>query len=150
MSSRLSDERWAQVVRDAPLISFDLVVWHNGKVLLGWRTNQPARHCWFVPGGVVRKGETLSAAFARVSKTELGKKLAIEDSQLLGVHEHFYDTNFSGDARFGTHYVVIVRSMTVALLPQLPQEQHSRYCWLSQAALLAHPDVHVHVKRYFA
>lgn len=53
-------QQWAEVVERTPLVSIDLVVTNaRQEVLLGWRNNKPAQHCWFVPGGVVRKGETL-------------------------------------------------------------------------------------------
>ncbi len=149
MSSRLSDERWAQVVRDAPLVSIDLIVVHRGCVLLGWRNNLPARHCWFVPGGVIRKGESMVQAFARISEAELGQPFALADSHPLGVYEHFYDSNFLADPSFGTHYVVLAHRLEVDALQHLPDQQHSRYCWLSEQELLAHEQVHRYVKRYF-
>jgi colanic acid biosynthesis protein WcaH len=147
----LPPERWAAVVRDAPLVSFDLVVRDDAaRVLLGLRTNAPARGTWFVPGGVVRKNEPLAAAFRRLTGEELGHARALEDSRLLGVHEHFYPDNFSDDPSFGTHYVVMVRELSLATPAEaLPRAQHSRYRWWPVAELLADPLVHEHVKRYF-
>ena len=149
MSSRLSDSRWKQVVRDAPLISFDLVVRRQQQILLGFRSNLPARDCWFVPGGVVRKGEPLLDAFGRITNAELGRVFNLADSTPLGVYEHFYPTNFSGDPEFGTHYVVLAQTLIVSALPELPTEQHERYCWMSEHEILSSPEVHQHVKNYF-
>ena len=68
----LEREDFRTAVRLSPLVSIDLVVRDAaGRVLLGWRNNRPAQHCWFVPGGSIRKQETLDAAFRRISHGEL-------------------------------------------------------------------------------
>jgi len=105
---KLGPDDFAEVVRKAPLVSIDLVV-KNGRnqILLGWRTNRPAKDSWFVPGARILKNERISQAFERIAKEELGLNLAYENAKLLGVFEHFYDDNFSEDDRFGTHYVVL-------------------------------------------
>ncbi len=44
------------VINSTPLISVDLVIKNNeGQILLGKRTNRPAKGFWFVPGGWVLK-----------------------------------------------------------------------------------------------
>lgn len=141
---------WAGVVRHAPLVSIDLIVRDpGGAVLVGWRTNEPARNQWFVPGGVIRKNETMSNAFRRLCTDELGEPHELAESRLFDVHEHFYDTNFSGDPSFGTHYVVLVRELPVPTRPTaLPKAQHTRYTWLTNEQILADDAVHEHVKRY--
>jgi hypothetical protein len=44
---------WRVIVENVPLVSVDLVVEHDGGVLLGKRENEPAQGEWFVPGGTV-------------------------------------------------------------------------------------------------
>jgi colanic acid biosynthesis protein WcaH len=151
-SEKLPETRWAAVVRDAPLVSIDLVVRDpDGAVLLGWRTNEPAKACWFVPGGVIRKGETIAAAFERITAAELGQAHALGEARLLGVHEHFYATNFREEAGYGTHYVVLAQALPLSARPSsLPTEQHAHYRWCPIDELLADDEVHAHVKRYFA
>jgi 8-oxo-dGTP pyrophosphatase MutT (NUDIX family) len=61
-------------------------------VLLGLRTNEPAKGKWFVPGGVVRKYERLADAFARIVKAEIGLEASIGDAKFVGVYEHLYDS----------------------------------------------------------
>jgi colanic acid biosynthesis protein WcaH len=148
---RLPVERWAAVVRDAPLVSIDLVVRDpSGAVLLGWRSNEPAKACWFVPGGVIRKGERITDAFRRITDCELGETHELAGARLLGVHEHFYATNFREEADYGTHYVVLAHEIEIVARPaSLPTEQHARYRWCAVDELLADEQVHVHVKRYF-
>lgn len=63
----LSDETFKSVIQHTPLISIDLIVRNEqGEVLLGKRVNAPAKGYWFVPGGRVRKNETLDDAFVRL------------------------------------------------------------------------------------
>ena len=73
-----------------PIVSVDLVISHDEGVLLGRRTNEPAKGYWFVPGGRVYKGETRREAAHRVAREELGVEVEIVES--LGAFEHRYDT----------------------------------------------------------
>lgn len=68
------------------------------------RTNEPARDERFVPGGRVRKGETLEATVHRVARQEFG--VEVEICGRLGEFEHFYETAEEG-AVGGKHYVPI-------------------------------------------
>lgn len=68
---------FAQVIDRTPLVSLDLLVENGqGEFLLGLRTNRPAQGFWFVPGGRVRKGETLAQAFERLTLADWAKHLA--------------------------------------------------------------------------
>lgn len=149
-SGRLDADAFAGIVAAAPLIAIDLIVEDaQGKVLLGLRRNPPAQDFWFVPGGRVRKGETLDAAFARICCEELGRPYARAEARLAGVFEHFYDTNFRGTAGATTHYVVHayrLRAEREAL--DLPAQQHSRYLWTDPHAALRQADVHPYTKAY--
>ena len=168
--ARLPKREWLEVVQRAPLVSIDLIVTNtHGEVLLGWRSNQPAQHHWFVPGGVVRKGETLQQAFERTVLDELGvatrlNRLGVFDT----VYEHHYAENFANEAGFGTHYVVLAHRVNVQALnahgetPEaihdagglfnldtLPKAQHTEYAWMAVPQLLVHKQVHPMTKAYF-
>jgi colanic acid biosynthesis protein WcaH len=147
----LGEREFLEVVERTPLVSIDLVVQDRaGRVLLGRRTREPAKNTWFVPGGRIRKNETLDAAFLRITAAELGAPLARSQASLLGVYTHLYETNFAEAPGIGTHYVVLAYAFSGAEVPQsLPAEQHSAYCWLSAAEALRHPEVHPHVLPYF-
>jgi colanic acid biosynthesis protein WcaH len=147
----LPREQWLAVVRDAPLVSIDLIVRDaDERVLLGLRLNQPARGTWFVPGGVIRKDERLADAFARISGDELGTRLSLAEARFFGVYEHHYPTNFAGAAGITTHYVVLPHTIQVhGLSAELPATQHQKYRWLSTSELLADADVHEYTKAYF-
>jgi colanic acid biosynthesis protein WcaH len=88
--SWIPEPEWQTVVENVPLVSVDLVVRRNGAVLLGKRSNEPAKGYWFVPGGRVHKGERRSDAIHRIATDELG--LDVEPVETIGVYNHFYDT----------------------------------------------------------
>lgn len=153
-----NQQQWAEVVERAPLVSIDLVVTNaRNEVLLGWRNKKPAQHCWFVPGGVVRKGETMQQAFERVVSDELGVSTQLRRKALFdGVYEHHYTDNFAGLADVGTHYVVLAHRLSaekhlpgIGVLDNLPEAQHQRYVWMKVDALLNDPHVHRNTKAYF-
>lgn len=73
----LSKDVFLGVVDAAPLVAMDLVVVRGGnEILLGLRNNRPAQGFWFVPGGRIRKNETMQSALARVAHDELGLRVA--------------------------------------------------------------------------
>ncbi len=150
MVKRLDEPLFTSIVANTPLVSIDLVVQNNSdKVLLGKRKNRPAQNMWFVPGGIVRKDELISDAFTRLSLDELGVQQLIGNSHFLGLYEHFYPDNFSGDT-FSTHYVVLGYLIQIEVdLHLLPKEQHNSYRWWRIEELLLSEEVHQHSKWYF-
>jgi colanic acid biosynthesis protein WcaH len=90
----LNKDEFAQVVRNTPLVAIDLIIRDPDRcVLVGLRTNEPAKGKWFVPGGVIMKYERLADVFARIVKAEIGFEASIG----IGVYEHLYDTNVFGE-----------------------------------------------------
>ena len=74
----LNKDEFAQVVRNTPLVAIDLIIRDPDQcVLVGLRTNEPAKGKWFVPGGAVRKDERLADAFVRIVKAETGIEASI-------------------------------------------------------------------------
>lgn len=148
--SWLPDGVFATVIRHTPLVSMDLLVRDPvGHVLLGERLRRPARGSWFVPGGRIRKGEPLAAAFRRLCRDELGCDLSLADATFRGVYEHHYDDHVFGDD-FGTHYVVLAYELHLDLtLASLPGEQHGDYRWWRVEDLVSDTRVHVHSQWYF-
>jgi GDP-mannose mannosyl hydrolase len=140
------------VVRHAPLVAVDLVVMNaRGEVLLGLRNNEPARGTWFVPGGVIRKGERIADAIARVGETELGVRVDPAGARFVGVFEHLYATNFAGAQGFGTHYVVLAHRVRLPEGARVrPDPQHGELRWWRVPDLLADPAVHPNTRAYFA
>lgn len=142
------------VVASTPLVAIDLVVRNSrGEVLLGLRVNRPAFGFWFVPGGRIRKNESLDSAFRRITGEELGRTFERANARLLGVYEHFYDDGVFANAGSGpdTHYVVLGYCLDLedgqTLL--LPTEQHQQYRWWPQDELRFSPRVHENSRAYF-
>lgn len=148
----LTREDFLQVVRNAPLVSIDLIVRDaGGMVLLGLRSNRPARGWWFVPGGVVRKDERLEQAFRRISEAELGCMHELTAARFIGPYEHLYEDNFAGEPGFGTHYVVLAWELALAAgCPTLPRQQHSDYRWVPVVELARDPTIHPNSRAYAA
>ena len=149
--ARLEPGDFENIIRLTPLVSIDMIIRSSdGRVLLGRRTYEPAKGCFFVPGGRITKNETLAAAFRRLTLAELGVEKKIEEARFLGVYEHFYPTNRFERGAFGTHYVVLGYELTCPVQDALlPKEQHGEYVWQTEAELLNGPEVHEHTKAYF-
>lgn len=145
-------ERFVELVRDLPLVSVDLVLVRDGReVLLGWRTNRPAQHTWFVPGGRILKDERRADALARVAARELGiVDIHALQPAFLGPFEHFYPDCFAGDIGVSTHYVVLAHRIDVPAGFEISgkDEQHAELRWWPIDAALASPDVHRFTRDY--
>lgn len=85
----IPNDDWRRIVAHVPIVSVDLLVQVDSGILLGKRTNEPAKGRWFVPGGTVLKGESLTEAVDRVADEELG--IEVEITERLGTYEEFYD-----------------------------------------------------------
>ena len=95
------------VINSTPLVSIDLLIENtDGKILLGYRNNRPAKGYWFVPGGRIQKGESMDDAFQRLTQSEIGEVFKRENAIFLGPYEHFYDDYVFGED-VSTHYVVL-------------------------------------------
>lgn len=151
-SSPVDHDKFLDLVATAPLVSIDLIVLNeHDRVLLGKRTNRPAKGYWFVPGGSIRKNERIAKAIERISKTELGHPLKLKKARFLGVFEHLYEDNFLGADDVGTHYVVLAYECRID--PEAAVEldgQHSEARWWDVNALLESASVHENTKAYFS
>jgi len=145
----LEEKKFIDVITATPLISIDLIIKNSqNQYLVGLRHNRPAKGCWFVPGGRIRKDESIGSAFLRLTMNELGISLEITEANFIGPYEHFYKDSFSNE-NISTHYVVLGYEINIDVpLDELPQEQHSQYCWFTKEELLASDDVHINTKNY--
>lgn len=138
---RIPEAEWRTVVRNVPIVSVDLVVLDDGGVLLGRRENDPARGEWFVPGGRVRKDETLADAVHRIAADELGVDVTVE--RRLGAYEHFWEESEFEDVPT-KHYLAngfVVRPTDGALTPD---DQHAELRTFEPPF----PDLHPYVEAY--
>ena len=147
----LPDSLFEKIIRNAPLVAIDLIVQDGTRNhLLGLRKNPPAQGQWFVPGGRIRKNETLEQAFHRISTDELGSAFQLDQSIFVGVFEHFYDENFLGMPGQSTHYIVLAYRLWMGEHPcQLPSGQHARYRWASAGEITQDQSIHTYSRAYF-
>jgi colanic acid biosynthesis protein WcaH len=134
----LPDDDFAHIVRYAPLVSIDLIIRDlEGNVLLGLRENEPAKNTYFVPGGVIRKNETIREAFMRILNAETGLTASFDEATLVGAFEHFYKTNRFGHPDYGTHYVVLTYGVSLKAQQAVAiDSQHSDH-WPTFAAYMS-------------
>lgn len=132
----LEKNDFEKVVFSTPLISVDLCILKNRKLLIGKRKNPPAKNSYFVPGGRIRKNEEIYNAIGRILLDELGYKSIKKDftQELLGFYEHFYKDNFLGKEEFTTHYVVLAflidfNDIENVLEVCTEDDQHFNYIW---------------------
>ncbi len=142
----LDDQIFKTVVDSAPLISIDILIKKDNKVLLGRRINKPAQGVFFSIGGRINKNETIDNAMARVALNELNIELK-SVPKFIGVFEHFYDDSIYKDV--STHYVNLAYEYEKEEIPDLPTEQHSEYKWFTVNELLNSDQVHKYTKDYF-
>ena len=144
-----SDEMMA-VIELTPLVSIDLVIVNaQNEVLLGMRVNEPARSFWFVPGGRICKNETLSVAFQRISKTELGFPLKISQGRLMGAYDHIYESNRFGKSGLTTHYVALGYLVRIDRdLKPVQDQQHDSFEWRKMDDVVKDDRVHANTRIY--
>jgi len=142
----LDDQTFETVISLTPLISIDLLVKKDNKILLGKRINKPAQGYLFSIGGRVYKNETIDNAMIRIAKDELNIVLKLMP-RFIGVFEHFYDESIYQGV--STHYVNLAYEIEIEETLNLPTEQHNEYQWLTIDELLKNKQVHKYVKDYF-
>lgn len=149
----LSADAFLGLVAAMPLVAMDLVIVRGGtEVLLGLRNNTPAKGQWFMPGGRIRKNESMQAALARVAQDELGLDLATlpRPPVHMGAFEHFYPDSFAGDVGVSTHYVVMGNLVQLPASTELTaaDAQHSTLRWWPLGEAHASEEVHRYTKDY--
>ena len=142
-------EQFKTVVENTPLISIDFIIENSeGKFLLGKRVNAPACGYWFTLGGRILKNETINDAIQRLSNKEFNKTVTKEMLVFCSTFEHFYEESFV-DEKISTHYIVLVYKIKIDDKLDLPDAEHSEYCYFSEEELLKNSYVHKFVKDYF-
>lgn len=151
--SFLSQKKYLDVIKNTNLISVDLIIYDkDNKILVGKRTNEPAKGFYFVPGSRVRKSETIKEAIRRVCNFELGVELT--EPKFSGVYEHVYTNNFVNND-FGTHYLCFGYKFCVddtvknKINNSVFYNQHSHILWETEEKLMSNDYVHENCKAYF-
>ncbi len=96
----LSDQLYKTIIDNAINLCTDIFLYHNGKMLLVRRTQEPCKGLYWPAGGRIRKGETADQAARRIIKKELGIDFSGE-LQPIGFYEDQYSAN---SFMTNTHY----------------------------------------------
>lgn len=149
MTGFLDFEEFNAVVKSAPLVSIDLCLVFEDKILLGKRNNPPLKDQWFTPGGRIQKNEPWQAALRRIALSELGLKVEnVGAFELMGVWDHFYQNSFF-DPNTSTHYVNLPHFVRLELRPELSMdEQHRKLGWFELSHVATGKEFNIYLKNY--
>mgnify|MGYP002763631389 CR=1 FL=1 len=134
-------DEYVVIAKHVPIVSVDLLVHHNGGLLLGKRQNKPAKNTWFVPGGTVIKGESRRQAAHRVAKEEIGSDIIIDEH--LGVYDHMYETA-EAESVESKQYLATAFVVTPVNNSFETDEQHTEF----KVATPPIEDTHDYIHRY--
>jgi ADP-ribose pyrophosphatase YjhB (NUDIX family) len=140
----VDDEVYKQILDAVVLACLDMVLVHEGKVLLGKRAWHPQADWWII-GGRMRPGEELEVAAARYAKRDLGLELALDRFSYLTTFSSAWKLRRHEPADHGTHTTSIV--MTIELTAEEASsiklnEEYTEQQWLTSAEILANVDFH--------
>ena len=136
------------VVESTPLVSIDLCLVYEGKLLLGLRQNEPLKGQWFTPGGRLFKNERWQDGLIRIAKTELGLIVKSDDFELMGIWDHFYGNSAVGDD-VSTHYVNLPHLCYLDSEPELYLDiQHKSARWFDIASIINDTSHQIYMREY--
>jgi len=137
------------VIENTPLVSIDICLVHDNKMLLGKRNNEPLRGKWFTPGGRILKNESWQDCLRRVAQSELG--LNVTDTReftLMGIWDHFYP-NSAVEKDVSTHYVNLPHYCYLKEQPNLlTDEQHDNLAWFDLEEIKDTENFHDYMQSY--
>ena len=130
----LVEDEWKFCVKNLPIIAIDLIIKNKkSEILMGIRSNNPAKDFFFVPGGRIFKNEKVANAFERISLIELGKSLKINDAKFLNYYEHFYQNSLWNSKDISTHYLVLAFEYNSTINDKFNlNKQHKSFKWVSK------------------
>ncbi len=88
----IPDNLYQQILENMPIFCIDFILYHNNKVLLTKRTQEPAKDQLWIQGGRVLKNERFKDAVQRLAKRELG--IEVEIIKEIGTYEVFFIKEF--------------------------------------------------------
>lgn len=157
----LGDREFADLIKNAPLVSIDLIIRdRKDRILLNFRRERPAKSHWFVPGGRIRKYESIHDAILRIYTDEIERAfpnidIDPDDCRLLNIDKHFYkkDNKYSDDDAFpdmkneDTYYISIAYEYKTNYFNN---KRHDDFKWFTIHQLLheLYP-VHDYTKDFF-
>lgn len=93
-------------VPEQPVLGVGVVIIEDDELLVVKRGREPGRGLWAVPGGKVRRGETLAAAAAREAYEETGLRVEVGEvvwvGELIDESHHLVLIDLRATVRSGT------------------------------------------------
>jgi len=111
-----------------PIPSVEAIISKENSLLFLRRNNSPAKGQWWVPGGRIRKGETLGEALYREVKEETG--LEVIKSKLVNVYSRMFD----GRHDISIAYLCKCKGDKIVL-----NDEHSEYKYFKSLPKSIHP-----------
>lgn len=145
----LDSHTFRTVVENTPLVSIDICLVYDNKMLLGRRNNEPLKGQWFTPGGRILKNESWQDCLRRVAYSELG--LSVDHTggfNLMGVWDHFYQ-NSAFAKGISTHYVNLPHYSLLKEQPILTaDDQHDNLSWFDLEEIKDDESFHIYTQSY--
>ena len=123
----IETSKYEEIKKLMPISCVDLLIIHEGKLLLMLRNNEPGKDLWFTPGGRILKGESLEQAVNRVLEKETG----LESIQIKQVATmcHYWPTTQT----VTTYYTIEVDTDKLTM-----NNEHRDHKWINKPT----PDLH--------
>lgn len=145
---------FAKTVQYYPMISVNIIIKNDkGEYLWVKRKNNPAQGEWWIPGGRLFNGETITKGAVAVLKNETGitGKVVYQSREYF---EEIFDTSqWDNDDRHiypyeieAVHYIATVVVMSIENMDEVKLDDQSKeYTW-SKEILSAHPFLNNYFK----
>ena len=144
----LNSVTFQTIIESTPLVSIDLCVVRDRKILLGLRKNEPLAGRWFTPGGRLLKNEPWQQGLERIAQAELGLSLSVTKCRLMGVWDHFYN-NSAVSEKISTHYVNLPHVLYVEHdLDLVVDNQHTAIRWFDLDEVSQSGEHHKYMNQY--
>ena len=134
----IDHDLYRQILQSMPIACVDVAIVAEGKVLLVRRQDDPAKGQWWVPGGRVRKGETLKEAARRKAQEEVG--LACHVGPIIHTDETIFPDGPYGVAIHSINTCFFLYPESNATAIQL-DEHHEDAKWVDTIDADLHPYV---------
>jgi colanic acid biosynthesis protein WcaH len=137
---------YKQIIDNIPILCVDLIIYSEGKVLLVYRKEEPAKNKWWTPGGRVYKNESLQEAVLRKAYEEAGIKVKIKKQ--IGIYEFKSKNGIFSNLKNG------FQAFSVAYLVELKDKSQKvsidstskNYRWIDKIEKSLHPFVKKELK----
>lgn len=132
----INRKTYTTLVKYGPVPCVDFVLVHQGKFLMGFRSNKPAQNQWWLPGGRIWKNETLEKAALRKAKEETGMQVKVVKF-LLNDETIFKNSSIPGISYHSINTVFLVKPLAGERLSG--DWQHKELQWFSKIDSKWHP-----------